>query len=492
MKSYKILLFIILVIATLALIAVYFPKEGISVGRLHLKFPSLENILTPHNDITYVEVDSLLKNTEIDSLQQVIKDTISYFAEELLLSPSKFYFPYNNLSYFDPLFEILSKAQQNGKTVRILHYGDSQIELDRLSYNIRSCFQEIFGGSGPGMLPLIQDIPTSSVYQYTSGEAMPYSAYGENARRRDGFYGPMAKCFTVNGNIIFNVTAAKNEQIDDHLKYFSNIKLLMNVKSDSLTATVKNKNANYTQSQTATTGLQLLEWQFDQNVNNIKMSLQGNADIFGIMVDGNGGVAVDNIPMRGCSGTIFTRINDSLLFKTYQMLNVGLIIMQYGGNSMPSINTQKAVDDYKNQIITQIKYLKRLCPKARILFIGPSDMCTRYQGSMGTYPYLPATVQALREAATENGAAFWNLYEVMGGKNSMIAWVQAGLAGNDYIHFSSKGAQKVGNVLSHSFRLLYEIYLMRQKMPQEQFDKLWHEWEETMTIDTNRLSNKTE
>ncbi|MDR1112427.1 MAG: hypothetical protein LBL18_01530, partial [Bacteroidales bacterium] len=321
MKSYKVLLFIIIVITMLAFICAFFPKEGISIGSLHLHFPSLEKVLTRNSEEADTDIDSLLGISQtVDSCLQSSRDTIAHYVKELSVNPAKFYFPHNNLSYFDPLFETMSNAEQSGTTVRVLHYGDSQIELDRLSCNLRSFFQEIFGGSGPGMLPLIQNISTSSVSQYTAGGATPYAAYGETNRRRDGLYGPMAKCFAMNSEVAFNVTASKSEQTDSNLKHFGSVKLLMNVHGNSFTATLKSKAAGYEQSQTASNGLQLLEWQFDSLVSNLRLNLQGSADIYGIMVDGNGGVAVDNIPMRGCSGTIFTRINDSLLLKSYQML----------------------------------------------------------------------------------------------------------------------------------------------------------------------------
>ena len=41
---------------------------------------------------------------------------------------------------------------------------------------------------------------------------------------------------------------------------------------------------------------------------------------------------------------------------------------------------------------------------------------------------------------------FWDLYEAMGGKNSMVAWVNKGLAQKDYTHFSFKGAKYVGEM----------------------------------------------
>ena len=49
-------------------------------------------------------------------------------------------------------------------------------------------------------------------------------------------------------------------------------------------------------------------------------------------------------------------------------------------------------------------------------------------------------VEFLREVALENGAAYWDMYRVMGGEGAMRKWVKQSppLAGADYIHFSRK------------------------------------------------------
>jgi lysophospholipase L1-like esterase len=39
------------------------------------------------------------------------------------------------------------------------------------------------------------------------------------------------------------------------------------------------------------------------------------------------------------------------------------------------------------------------------------------------------------------------MYHAMGGKGSMITWRNKGLAGSDYVHFTRKGATKVGKLL---------------------------------------------
>jgi len=56
---------------------------------------------------------------------------------------------------------------------------------------------------------------------------------------------------------------------------------------------------------------------------------------------------------------------------------------------------------------------------------------------------LPNVVDAQKKAALKAGCAFWNLYEVMGGQNSINTWVRKGLASPDG-HFTHKGQALIG------------------------------------------------
>ena len=58
------------------------------------------------------------------------------------------------------------------------------------------------------------------------------------------------------------------------------------------------------------------------------------------------------------------------------------------------------------------------------------------------------------------GVAFWDLYDVMGGSGSMVDWVNSepALAVRDYIHFTPKGASKVGSSLVRALDVLQAQY----------------------------------
>ncbi len=53
--------------------------------------------------------------------------------------------------------------------------------------------------------------------------------------------------------------------------------------------------------------------------------------------------------------------------------------------------------------------------------------------------------EAQRQAAVATGCAFWDLRAKMGGKGSMLQWVQAGLAQVDHVHFTGPGYRVLGD-----------------------------------------------
>ncbi len=471
MKPYKIFLFIALIIGALAAVCHFFPKDGIKVGKMELHFPSLDDVLagdqTP--DVAIKEIDSV----ELKHLND-LKDTLQQYREAVTELPGHFYLPNDDVAFFDRFFARAEQARANHEVVRILHYGDSQIEMDRISCNIRSWFQKNFGGGGPGMVPVIQTIPSFAVSQYASGDLTLYASYGDGART-NGNYGLMAKCYRMGSGATFGANASRHSDTDPRVKKFSNITVLYNDRTGNFSATLKDRKSSYSETQSpGLAGIHTCHWLMDSATTSLQISMQGSADIYGIMLDDGYGVAVDNIPLRGSSGNQFTLITDTLLRSCYKQANVGMVIMQFGGNSVPVIYNDKSLNNYLESIDRQLKRVRETCPDATILFIGPSDMSTRRGGKLDTYPMLPRLIDSLRTIALRNNAAYWDIYEVMGGQGSMVTWAHNGLAGPDYVHFTPAGARKVGEALAQNFAIMYEFYRVRKNIPKQQFDTLWH------------------
>ena len=128
---------------------------------------------------------------------------------------------------------------------------------------------------------------------------------------------------------------------------------------------------------------------------------------------------------------------------------------------MPYLEDSTMVENYASYYKSQLRTLKRLKPDLAIIVIGPSDMSTLIDGFQETYPMLPYTVELLKKAALEMGAGYWDLFEAMGGRNSMPAWVEKGLAGSDYIHFSNKGAKIASQLFYDAFIAEYVKYMKK-------------------------------
>ena len=471
MKPYKILIFILLVICALGLISLFFPKDGLRIGNKELHFPSMEEVLVGPEQ-PEVELKPEVDSVELKHLND-LKDTLRQYQVMLTEQTGHFYLPNDDVSFFDRMFAKMEQARRNKEVIRVLHYGDSQIEMDRISCNLRSFFQSTFGGGGPGMVPVIQTIPSFAVSQYASGALTLYASYGEGARTR-GNYGLMCKCYRLGGGATFTANASRHKDTDPRVKKFSNITLLYNDHTGNFSATLSDRRGYKESVENGLTGVHTCHWLLDSAATSVQISMQGSADLYGIMLDDGYGVAVDNIPLRGSSGDQFTLITDTLLRTSYKQANVGLIILQFGGNSVPVIYNEKSLNNYCTSIERQIRRVRQCCAGATILFIGPSDMSTRRGGVMQTYPMLPQLIDSLRTIALRNNAAYWDIYEVMGGHNSMIAWVNNGLAGPDYIHFTPAGARRVGKTLAQNFATLYDLYRTRKSIPKNQFDTLWN------------------
>lgn len=477
MKCYKILIFIFSIIAVLAVVAYFFPKEGLQVGNTELRFPKVEEVLVrePVEDAGVVLVSNYEDSVKREALN-TLKDTLSHYKQVLAGETRLFYFPDDDVAFLDKAFDKMQLAKSQKRVIRVLHYGDSQIEMDRLSANLREFFQSKFGGGGPGMLPAIQTIPSAVVSQHASGNLTAYAPYGDAGKRTStGNYGIMAKNYRMGSSAVINIYASKHKAARERVKHFSSVKILVNDHKGNFKAKIREKGRQTTyELESSGKGIQVLSCQLDTVATTLTLNLSGPSDIYGIMVDDGYGVNVDNIPLRGCSGTIFTQIKDTVLQRCYQLSDVGMILLQFGGNSVPALYNDASIQRFKETTAKQIQYIKRLYPQAVVVYIGPSDMSTRKGGKLHTYPCLPKLIEALKAAALENGACYWDLYAAMGGENSMIQWVKAGLAGPDYIHFTPKGAEKMGEIMAKSFEEVYDFYRMRENVDKTQLDSLWN------------------
>ena len=366
-------------------------------------------------------------------------------------------------------FRSAGRASARGELVRILHYGDSQIENDRMTALLRYRFQKVFGGSGCGMVPAVPLYSGNPVFRenYT-GNWTRHTGFG----RRDttlghACYGVMA-CFTAvppagEGSLpSLEFTFLQGKRASQ----FSTIKLFLHSYADSGMVAVHYNDMVTDTVRAIGVGYQeiILNPGFTPGKVKLEFGLTKGGRVYGISFDADAGLQVDNIAMRGSSGLEFSRFDRQLQDTMITAVNPGMIIMQFGGNVVPYI---KNAAHYKRFFKRELKYMKRLCPEAAIIVIGPADMSKKVNGRFITWETLEPVRNAMREAALESDCAFWDMYKAMGGKNSMKNFVLADppLATSDYIHFTPRGANLMAGMFFDAVMLEYERYNLKGQLP---------------------------
>lgn len=457
MRARQVLAFILGVFALLGVGWIAFPAEGVPAGPLTVRFPSYREKIAEAAQ-TRVNVDSVLQ--AVEERFRMRRDTLDYYHDFFFNNPDRIYLPGDDVTFFDSLF--IRMEQADSGIVRVIHYGDSQIEMDRMSQDLREAFQERFGGIGTGMFPALSNVPSASITRTAEGAFTQYTMYGDSTTQRAGHnrYGPLAQVVKMEGGGIINLRATRNKTARQRSKTFQTVSILCGRTGGGFSVRVTSDTLRPKPLTVSRPGLTTYTWDFGRPVEKARIVLTGDAEIYGISADGAAGVAVDNIPLRGCSGTIFKVIDKPLMASSLE--NAGLIVLQFGGNYMPVATSARVISNYCAKIAEQIQYFHLVAPQARILFIGPSDMGTSIGGRIVTRPRLPEMVDSLKATALRNDAAYWDLFRMMGGENSMVQWVKHNppYAGADYTHFTPAGAQKVGEALGRSLLTYYDYYLL--------------------------------
>jgi lysophospholipase L1-like esterase len=500
-KPFRIFILLLVLLLLLSIPGLLFPPDGIRIGSLTLRYPGVRDIfalddsadrdaiLTP--EVAFL--GKLIDSTELaahapDTPEQHREDTIPASDSTSLPNTAKpkdfnpewvksrlvrIEFPDSTRSSLDRFFESLRSGEPSKRMVRVLHYGDSQIEGDRITSFLRSRLQARFGGCGPGIL---QAVPHSyqpgSIRQWASSNWEKFSVTDRDKKDRDvTLYGALGGYSTFSGSYQLlprgNVSEAwvrvqRTGPRANPSRNFNRVRILYGYNNAPLIIELKASNNLLDADMIPASGrLSQSCWSIPASLSPFEITFRGDDSpfVFGISLESDNGVLVDNIPLRGSSGTEFARFNQQFLKEILALLNTKLIILQFGVNAIP--NVVKSYRYYENQLYNQIRILQDAKPDASIVMIGVSDMSRKEGMQYVSYPNVECIRDAQRNAAFRAGVPFWDCYKAMGGHNSMVAWVFAtpALAAKDFTHFSTRGAKIIAEMFYSALMAEYDSYL---------------------------------
>lgn len=369
----------------------------------------------------------------------------------------------SSLSHF---FQALNKVKKQKRKVRIAYFGDSMIEGDLITQDLRSCMQDAFGGNGVGFVPITSIVAGfRKSIGHTFGHWTTYNLLDTLPPHHNlgisgyGFVpNTVTDFFEVNATDSWVKYHAVGQK---HLNRFYKAKLLYG-KSEGENYVLIN-NATYKLDGNKSVNQLIIN--SDRAYASIEATFRCKTpiDVYGFSIESDTGALVDNFSFRGNSGLPISKIKQPVYAGTNDCLNYDLLILEYGLNVVNANVTDYSW--YERGMKRVINHLKASFPGVSILLISVGDKGYREDGNYITDPSIPLFVEVQKKLAKENELAFWSLYDAMGGNGSMVKWVEGDtvLANKDYTHFNLKGAHKVGKMLFNKLMSEYNDYNKKQR-----------------------------
>ncbi len=488
MKNKRLEIGLILICAELLLlgITILVSCDATPWAKEQLKFPAVEDVTNFRQEDPNTVADSLLvqylaDTSGVDTL--LFRRNLSKIGPKkkniYLLNPEV-----NGATALDNFFTAL-QYEKDTAVIRIAHYGDSQLEGDRMSWVMREEFHEKFGGSGVGYVPL-KDLSPVSYSRTSSGNWARYTVFHD--KYTNNFYGMSGLVFhfsrhsvfqegddSISNSSVIDTSATKissyssasvSVKLSPQLAY-NRVSVLYGRTADpTLLHYYNNETGERMRTDTLppTKEVRLHKRVLDQPVLKLRLEFSsGNSpDFYGVYLDALNGVQVDNYAIRGHSGDGLLLIDDAHLARMIKLLNTKLIIFQYGANVVPYIRSEKACKSIEDLYYRIFMKFKKVAPELSILVVSSGDMARGGTGGYTSYEWLPKIVEAQKNAALKANCAFFDLFHMMGGSNSILVWASRKLAVTNG-HFSSSGQEIIANELVDALMVEYNYYLHKQR-----------------------------
>lgn len=389
----------------------------------------------------------------------------------------------------DRFYSALDKSDT--RPVRIAYYGDSFIEGDILTSDLRDMFQSAYGGCGVGFVD-IHSI-TAGFRQTVTAKSTGWTDYNANDKGKafnKSYQGMNGRYFiSNNGTMELKGKKGKGSHLDTMRVatiYFTpgaGLKISSSINGEDMselytsggeaeyeeqTYTVQDKHVNVTYNEDSSevyydtvyttrevhtsVGHQeqghIAHKSVHGKIGTFKMSISGGGSsrFYGVALDGTKGVTLDNFSMRGSNGWYIQDIPMSTLRAFNTMRPYDLIVVHFGLNT--ANRKQKDYSAYTKRMSESIKHLKQAFPEAAILIVSIGDREEKNSdGNMHTMPGVRELVSYQRKMASDEHVAFWNLYEAMGGDGSLAQMVEKKQANRDYTHINFAGGKHIAKIL---------------------------------------------
>ena len=337
--------------------------------------------------------------------------------------------------------KLLFKSKK--ELVRIAFFGDSFIEADILTADVRETLQERFNGSGIGFVPFATPLTRyrNTVKHTHSG----WESYNIMQKRKAPVH--LQDKFYVSGVLSIPNEDAKVEyrgvKFRDHVDKCDGVRLLFINEGSTKIDVVINDSISHRFTPSSSAVVQQISLR-GKDLSSLSITLS-DVDGFigyGAIFESNQGVGVDNYSVRSNSGSAIFGTSYSINRQMDDLLEYDAIVLQYGLNSMSQDIVRYG--SYGKQYEKIIEYTRKCFPDTPIVILSVGDRSMAKDGEYVTMPGATAMIKEQNAVAKRSGVSFWNTYKSMALYGGMPSFVNNGWAAKDYTHIGYGGGAIIG------------------------------------------------
>jgi lysophospholipase L1-like esterase len=359
-----------------------------------------------------------------------------------------------NKQHLSPFFNKLSNLEKSDSThvLNILHIGDSHIQADFLTREIRYSLQKRFGNAGRGLVFPYRLTKSNESYDFRTSSGNSWKWETVRMRKRQ-FEPGIAGASLLSTDNIFNVELKMNKR-DSVDNSFSKLKLICRNDSNGLLAFVTTKNDS-TRKLLAFSGDTIYETKLECLSENVSLQSNGNLLIDGLVLENESkGIQCHVV---GINGAHYADYNHSpVFFVEMPLLQPDVIFVSLGTNE--GVNSRVSEQAVMVEVDAMVRNVRSQGVDAPIVIITPFDNFYRRKKFN---PYLKVVRNGLIAAAEKNNIACMDMYYISGGYGSAAEWRRRGLITADRIHYTVQGYTLQGKMIYNTLINSYSKYVAR-------------------------------
>lgn len=373
----------------------------------------------------------------------------------MVVRPNVLSYP-ENLKPFFQLLYLLEKKQVH--QINILHIGDSHIQADLLTREVRIGLQSKFGNAGRGLVfphkvagtngaPSVRSY--SNAFWEAGGNVKP--AY----RSRTGIAGYYLNTTSSNARLVLKTTNADSVDYNfNHLGIFYN----SGIESYAINVGDTAKPSNYVDINTPEIAPGFVSLKMPQLSNYVVLendkpnTTANHMQYYGFVMENERSGIVYHV--AGVNGAQYGNYANAPLFAPQTTpLGSELIIISLGTNEafgakFDSLQMVKDIDS----LVTQLQSSN---PWASFILTTPPDCFKRKKYNNPNIAKMAAIIDG---CAKDNGLAVWNMFDITGGYGSAKNWRKYRLMAGDGVHFQRAGYALQGQLLLDAILKAYADY----------------------------------